>query len=97
MPNEQELARTLFRDLTALPEYAVYCSQEDNSFEAERAFIAVLFREVVNRSAIIEQTLEEQDINWPVNRSEEHTFELQSLMRISYAVFCLKNNNTEII
>src|SRR3546814_9739532 len=26
-----------------------------------------------------------------VNRSEEHTSELQSLMRISYAVFCLKN------
>src|SRR3546814_9572600 len=24
------------------------------------------------------------------NRSEEHTYELQSLMRISYAVFCLK-------
>src|SRR3546814_4877550 len=31
-----------------------------------------------------------------VDRSEEHTSELQSLMRISYAVFCLKkNNNTE--
>src|SRR3546814_3172293 len=26
-----------------------------------------------------------------VRRSEEHTSELQSLMRISYAVFCLKN------
>src|SRR3546814_3439301 len=26
----------------------------------------------------------------PSNRSEEHTSELQSLMRISYAVFCLK-------
>src|SRR3546814_8978598 len=26
------------------------------------------------------------------NRSEEHTSELQSLMRISYAVFCLKTN-----
>src|SRR3546814_9540895 len=26
----------------------------------------------------------------PDNRSEEHTSELQSLMRISYAVFCLK-------
>src|SRR3546814_6999015 len=26
----------------------------------------------------------------PVDRSEEHTSELQSLMRISYAVFCLK-------
>src|SRR3546814_10609210 len=28
-------------------------------------------------------------------RSEEHTSELQSLMRISYAVFCLKNKNLE--
>src|SRR3546814_3246990 len=28
--------------------------------------------------------------NLPVLRSEEHTSELQSLMRISYAVFCLK-------
>src|SRR3546814_5841230 len=27
---------------------------------------------------------------WPEARSEEHTSELQSLMRISYAVFCLK-------
>src|SRR3546814_9415310 len=37
------------------------------------------------------------------NRSEEHTSELQSLMRISYAVFCLKKktqsntNNTQTI
>src|SRR3546814_8974216 len=34
-----------------------------------------------------------------VQRSEEHTSELQSLMRISYAVFCLKkklNNNTRL-
>src|SRR3546814_1292910 len=28
-----------------------------------------------------------------VDRSEEHTSELQSLMRISYAVFCLKKKN----
>src|SRR3546814_10697938 len=28
------------------------------------------------------------------SRSEEHTSELQSLMRISYAVFCLKKKNT---
>src|SRR3546814_9488255 len=28
-------------------------------------------------------------------RSEEHTSELQSLIRISYAVFCLKKKNTE--
>src|SRR3546814_5701897 len=29
-------------------------------------------------------------VNPPERRSEEHTSELQSLMRISYAVFCLK-------
>src|SRR3546814_3496179 len=29
----------------------------------------------------------------PTNRSEEHTSELQSLMRISYAVFCLKQKH----
>src|SRR3546814_1291289 len=29
-----------------------------------------------------------------IMRSEEHTSELQSLMRISYAVFCLKNKKT---
>src|SRR3546814_9767510 len=31
-----------------------------------------------------------------VYRSEEHTSELQSLMRISYAVFCLKKKKTHI-
>src|SRR3546814_3079525 len=30
------------------------------------------------------------------NRSEEHTSELQSLMRISYAVFCLKKTKSNI-
>src|SRR3546814_3998104 len=31
-----------------------------------------------------------------LSRSEEHTSELQSLMRISYAVFCLKTKNNNI-
>src|SRR3546814_2870876 len=31
-----------------------------------------------------------------VQRSEEHTSELQSLMRISYAVFCLKKKNNQM-
>src|SRR3546814_18858299 len=41
------------------------------------------------------------DMNLPENafkkaiRSEEHTSELQSLMRISYAVFCLKKKNND--
>src|SRR3546814_4549567 len=34
---------------------------------------------------------------WPKARSEEHTSELQSLMRISYAVSCLKKKKTKDI
>src|SRR3546814_6899569 len=34
-------------------------------------------------------------IAMPAIRSEEHTSELQSLMRISYAVFCLKKKTTK--
>src|SRR3546814_5594119 len=33
--------------------------------------------------------------SWNLRRSEEHTSELQSLMRISYAVFCLKKKKTQ--
>src|SRR3546814_5527640 len=35
-----------------------------------------------------------QSSRFACSRSEEHTSELQSLMRISYAVFCLKKKNT---
>src|SRR3546814_9483415 len=40
--------------------------------------------------------VDHQDVNRAellLERSEEHTSELQSLMRISYAVFCLKKKN----
>src|SRR3546814_4930195 len=43
--------------------------------------------------AILAATTEAQLVD-PRKRSEEHTSELQSLMRISYAVFCLKKNIT---
>src|SRR3546814_3314513 len=36
-------------------------------------------------------TFDKLRLRYPDFRSEEHTSELQSLMRISYAVFCLKN------
>src|SRR3546814_3653470 len=49
--------------------------------------------------------LRDYDGQWPLSpfwiwhrdhrRSEEHTSELQSLMRISYAVFCLQKNTTQ--
>src|SRR3546814_7909275 len=43
--------------------------------------------------AILSQTL--QTAQRPDLRSEEHTSELQSLMRSSYAVFCLKKKQTK--
>src|SRR3546814_6778601 len=36
-------------------------------------------------------------VAWMGTRSEEHTSELQSLMRISYAVFCLKKQKTKTL
>src|SRR3546814_3394501 len=54
------------------------------------------------RDAFIDGIIE--DLRWlgldwdgEVVRSEEHTSELQSLMRISYAVFCLKKKTTSNI
>src|SRR3546814_6832324 len=44
---------------------------------------AAIARDIADRAA-------EREANLPAMRSEEHTAELQSLMRISYAVFCLK-------
>src|SRR3546814_4085367 len=38
------------------------------------------------------QTSKQMARRLDISRSEEHTSELQSLMRISYAVFCLKTN-----
>src|SRR3546814_2379202 len=52
---------------------------------------AVCFVTVANTYAVGEKTTNRTVLEkWEVMRSEEHTSELQSLMRISYAVFCLK-------
>src|SRR3546814_9508545 len=68
-------------------------------------------REVIVKDAIADAMLQqillrpaEYDVIATLNlngdylsdRSEEHTSELQSLMRISYAVFCLKKKNKKI-
>src|SRR3546814_5420105 len=42
-------------------------------------------------------TPNEAGVSLELIRSEEHTSELQSLMRISYAVFCLKKKNKDIV
>src|SRR3546814_2281662 len=53
---------------------------EDSDFE-----VLLNFRPLSDTDVMLEGALKAADV-----RSEEHTSELQSLMRISYAVFCLK-------
>src|SRR3546814_1802460 len=48
----------------------------------------------VEREALLLVSIALQSLGAPY-RSEEHTSELQSLMRISYAVFCLKKKNNK--
>src|SRR3546814_3295222 len=55
---------------------------------------AVLLRIAVDeRRLIFQRAVHFNDFAGNRRRSEEHTSELQSPMRISYAVFCLKKNN----
>src|SRR3546814_6873135 len=57
--------------------------ERNASFDADDARLAV----PVDRRRLRDEINLVEDV---VRRSEEHTSELQSLMRISYAVFCLK-------
>src|SRR3546814_5886193 len=51
-------------------------------------------QEATNAHARAERAEDVRDFLGKMFSSEEHTSELQSLMRISYAVFCLKKKNT---
>src|SRR3546814_1034849 len=52
-------------------------------------------RRADGRSVFLLQGAETPEEEAEMERSEEHTSELQSLMRISYAVFCLKKKKTK--
>src|SRR3546814_1668744 len=60
-----------------------------------RQGIPVSFHEVTRRSGSGYPAITKAINKWEIDtgRSEEHTSELQSLMRISYAVFCLNKKN----
>src|SRR3546814_964381 len=70
--------------------------------EADLRDVSALYIEFEQRAVV--ESVRHGDESWEIRvlssyhrlRSEEHTSELQSLMRISYAVFCLKKK-TEIM
>src|SRR3546814_5085994 len=55
----------------------------------------IIGRKLARHHRRAEPFLRVATIDPAIGRSEEHTSELQSLMRISYAVFCLKKTQTE--
>src|SRR3546814_2036752 len=67
------------------------CRQDSTSDRADFLIGACTFARgvIVLHLPLLERTYQTPTIQ----RSEEHTSELQSLMRISYAVFCLKKTN----
>src|SRR3546814_10183766 len=66
----------------------------ENGTEAGATALTQLICNEVDRIAALIDRMQDFTIDQPMERSEEHTSELQSLMRISYAVFCLKKKNT---
>src|SRR3546814_9836607 len=76
---------TLFRSLSEVD--GLIAAEPDNPF----------FHELKGQMLLESGRLDEARPAYEraVERSEEHTSELQSLMRISYAVFCLKKKTTQ--
>src|SRR3546814_2386450 len=86
---------TLFRSVVAVARHKDHAGHEAlEGVAAHEEGGAVTLLQVQHADRDLVQVLDRD-----LERSEEHTSELQSLMRISYAVFCLKkkNNNTHQI
>src|SRR3546814_7966922 len=60
----------------------------------EREELIAILERLNAQAHIIPMVMGQVPLEKILDRSEEHTYELQSLMRISYAVICLKTNNT---
>src|SRR3546814_12949958 len=88
---------TLFPYPTLFRSHAKSMSQEELADRAgiNRNYVGMLEREQHSATVDMLEKLAEVLEADPVERSEEHTSELQSLMRISYAVFCLKKKKRQ--
>src|SRR3546814_3297596 len=93
-----DLTLAAFREVEDALVSVVKLAEQRRSLEAQRAAVAEALRHATNRyqagySPYLEQLDAQRSLLNTDLRSEEHTSELQSLMRISYAVFCLKKKN----
>src|SRR3546814_1002359 len=89
-PPRSTLTDTLFPDTTLFRSRRKI--EIDLVFRAFRKGVSACQQKILDRFDL----LGSRGGGHAVPRSEEHTSELQSLMRISYAVFCLKKKNERI-
>src|SRR3546814_5475866 len=98
-PGDQDLPWIVGTELprVTLPYGAVThgCAQEDPLVEVVRPCQQALLAGLHRIRVPLRRRLHSRPERHDDNRSEEHTSELQSLMRISYAVFCLKKKNNK--
>src|SRR3546814_19578343 len=86
------------RGLAAAAQIPAYCASKGGLVTLTRALAVEWARHGIRVNALAPGYVETEinrdflasDAGQGLRRSEEHTSELQSLMRISYAVFCLK-------
>src|SRR3546814_4761556 len=85
-------------DMAALLQMEIICRRRpqrlDLALDRLAALTAFVGRNIDARSGLQGKVMIKQIAHG--SRSEEHTSELQSLMRISYAVFCLNKKNTQV-
>src|SRR3546814_9998222 len=85
---------TLFRSLSPAGLVDAYLKRRVTLRRTDRATGKIREQEAVIQAGPTGGVIVETDAGFEaLGRSEEHTSELQSLMRISYAVFCLKKKN----
>ncbi len=83
---EPEIAKTIVISLKALPEYAVYMDQQDQSIRAEKDIIKHIFKKLILKSPGIEQVFEEKFLNWQVDKEV-----LQALVAKTFKNFSSEN------
>src|SRR3546814_3295459 len=82
---------------TLFPYTTLFRSKSQRPAPTESADVSIVYlRQMAAYRALLARIYPGREVRCFLLRSEEHTSELQSLMRISYAVFCLKKKKKYI-